>query len=71
MATQVRSKSTGEIITLYDPAEKSMIYAAELGSKTKANGEKLTKSQASYRMGYLNARKDNARAYKYNKRKGR
>ena len=31
--------------------------------------KRLTKAQRSYRSGYLDARNDNAKAYKYNKKK--
>ena len=37
------------------PSAKSKRYARELKRKKKNSGKKLTKSTASYRMGYLNA----------------
>lgn len=46
------------------PSAKSRRYARELKRKAKANGKKLTKATATYRMGYLNARRDRSRAFK-------
>ena len=46
------------------PSAKSKRYARELKKKQKANGKKLTKATATYRMGYLNARRDRSKAYK-------
>ena len=46
------------------PSAKSKRYARELKSKKKSSGKKLTKSTASYRMGYLNARRDRSAAFK-------
>lgn len=70
MAVTIPTKNGSK--TLYNPAEKAGKYAFELRYKEDImTGEILTKSQASYRMGYLNARKDNAKAYKHNKRKGK
>ena len=57
-------------IKLLDADQKGRRYAKEL--KVGCNvftGEKLTKAQATLRMGYLNARNDNAKAYNFNKRK--
>jgi len=51
------------------PSVKSKRYAKELKSKKKTSGQKLTKSTASYRMGYLNARRDRSKAYKAWKKK--
>ena len=51
------------------PSAKSKRYARELKRKSKTNGKKLTKSTASYRMGYLNARRDRSKAFKAWKRK--
>ncbi len=73
----VKSK-TGKEITLLNPAEKSRKYSAELKAGIRAtnnhevkrdkNGKKLTltKSQRAWRVGYITARKDNAKAYKSN-----
>ena len=46
------------------PSAKSRRYARELKAKKKTSGQKLTKSTASYRMGYLNARRDRSNANK-------
>lgn len=46
------------------PSVKSKRYARELKAKKKTSGQKLTKSTACYRMGYLNARRDRSAAYK-------
>lgn len=46
------------------PSAKSKRYARELKQKKKASGQKLTKSTACYRMGYLNARRDRSAAMK-------
>lgn len=51
------------------PSAKSKRYARELKRKSKRNGKKLTKSTASYRMGYLNARRDRSRSFRVWKRK--
>ena len=44
------------------PSAKSKRYARELRNRKKSSGKSLTKSTASYRMGYLNARRDRSRA---------
>ena len=46
------------------PSAKSKRYARELKEKKKTSGQKLTKSTACYRMGYLNARRDRSVAFK-------
>ena len=50
-------------------SQKSKRYARELKRKQKNSGKKLTKATASYRMGYLNARRDRAAAFKAWKKK--
>ena len=82
MAKQVRTRN-GKTITLLNSAEKGRKFAKELKNKKKyvnSNGFKtvkkddkgreikLTKSQASYRMGYLAARRDSANAFKSKKK---
>lgn len=42
---------------------KSRRYAKELKAKKHTNGKKLSKATATYRMGYLNARRDRSNAY--------
>lgn len=51
------------------PSAKSKRYAKELKAKKKTSGQKLTKSTACYRMGYLNARRDRSNANKIYKEK--
>lgn len=46
------------------PSAKSKRYARELKRKQKTSGKKLTKATASYRMGYLNARRERSAALK-------
>lgn len=69
MAVKVTRKD-GSTVTLLNPAEKGQLYARELKDNyNPRTGNELTKTQRSYRSGYLDARKDNAKAYKYNKAK--
>lgn len=75
MARKVRTKK-GNTITLLNPAEKGEKYAKELrtGKKYTNDGAvkkdnkgkviKLGKKERAYRGGYMDARKDNAKAYK-------
>ena len=71
MAVTVPTKNGGKK-TLYNPSEKAQKYALELKAREDMmTGEILNSKQASYRMGYLNARRDNARAYKHNKKKNK
>ena len=78
MAIVVKSKK-GKNVTLLNPAERAEKFALELetGKKQTNNGEwkkkngqwvELTKTEAAFRSGYLQARKDNAKAYKSKKR---
>ena len=73
---RVTSPRTGKTVTLLDPAGKGAKYAHELKTKRRYTNEgrvkvnpntgevqKLTKAQRSYRAGYLDARKDNAKAW--------
>ena len=46
------------------PQKKSRRYAGELKRKKDFKGNKLSKSRATYRMGYLNARRDASAARK-------
>ena len=71
----------GKKIRLLTPDQKGAKAAVELKrgvrltnmGQVKRNEDgspqKLTKAQRSYRAGYLNARSDNAKAYKHNKAK--
>ena len=51
------------------PSKKSKRYARELKRRRKTSGKALTKATASYRMGYLNARKERSKANMAFKRK--
>lgn len=80
MARKVKLKN-GNTITLLNPAEKSEKFAKELrlgkkftndgAVKKDKNGKviKLGKKERAYRGGYLDGRKDNAKAYKSKKNK--
>ena len=69
MPRVITLKATGEKITIYNPAEKSKKYAADLKYGVDTNsGKKLTTSKKAWRSGYLAARKDNAKAYNANKK---
>ena len=77
--TIVKTKN-GKEVRLLTPAEKGAKAAFELkkGVKVTNMGEvkrnpdgsprKLNKTERSYRAGYLDARKDNAKAFNYNKK---
>lgn len=57
---------------LRNPAEKSKRYARQLkNGAVSETGEVLTDTQKAWRSGYLEARKDNAKAYNHNKKRGR
>ena len=71
---KVVSNKNGRKIYLFNPDEKARKYLAELkiGSKLTnmiepklENGKliRLSKKDKAYRIGYLNARKDNSKAY--------
>lgn len=74
-------KKNGKKVTLLNPSEKAGKYADELRNgirytndgRYKADKDGvvmgLSDEQRSYRAGYLDARKDNAKAYKANKKK--
>ena len=77
MSVKVKTQS-GKTITLLNPSEKAEKFAKELkhGVKRTNSGSfklnkgkaiKLTPTEASYRSGYLDARQDNAKAYKSKK----
>jgi len=69
MAVKVTNRN-GYTVTLLNPSEKGQLYARELKDNyNPRTGDGLTKSQRAYRSGYLDARKDNAKAYKHNKKK--
>ena len=49
------------------PSRKSQRYGRELKRRKDHRGTKLSKARATYRMGYLNARRDLSNARKYYK----
>ena len=69
-------EKNGKRVIFANPSDKARKYASELKSKQKLtylgevkkdkNGKKikLNKASASYRIGYLQARSDNAKAFK-------
>ena len=72
--------SRGKTVTLLNPSEKGKKYANELKTKIRHTNDgrfvkdedgplPLTDTALAYRSGYLDARKDNAKAYKHNKKK--
>ena len=69
MAHIIKRKNGSDIV-LRNPAEKSKRFARQLknGCVTET-GEALSDEEKAYRRGYLNARNDNAKAYKSNKKK--
>ena len=70
MAFNFVDKVTGAVKTLLNPKEKGELYAREIKDNYNARtGDALTHAQKSYRSGYLDARKDNARAFKHNWKK--
>ncbi len=69
MSVKIKRKD-GSTCVLLNPAERGALYARELKDNyNPRSGNELTKTQRTYRSGYLDARKDNAKAYKYNKAK--
>ena len=81
MAKTVTTKN-GKTFTLLNPAEKARKFANELSTgirKTNAGDYKpdkngdvgLSAQGRAYRAGYLDARKDSAKAWKHKQKKGR
>lgn len=79
MAVVVKG-SKGQDVYLLNPSEKGAKFARELKEKKhrfnsgafKLENKKsipLKPTEAAYRMGYLAAQKDNAKAYKHNQKK--
>ncbi len=67
---KIFTSKKGFKITLRTPAEKARRFADQLKKgKIDETGKKLTKSDRSYRHGYLNARNDNSKAFKHNESK--
>lgn len=64
MASVVRTKK-GNKIVLRNPSEKGKRYARQLKSgKVQETGKTLSNTDRAFRIGYLTARSDNAKAYK-------
>ena len=75
MAVKIRTKK-GKTVTLLNPAEKSRKYARELRTGTRITNDgtpkksklgvplKLSPEGFGYRIGYINSRADNAKAFK-------
>lgn len=65
------AKSVGKVRGFYEsPSDKSHRYAMELRNGANSlTGETLTASTASYRMGYLNSRKQASKARRSYQRK--
>lgn len=82
LGVKVPDKKTGEIKVLLNPSGKGAKYSKELKdgvSYTNSGRVKKTRSgkvkrlkdtQKSYRAGYLDAQKDNAKAYNSRRRRG-
>ena len=79
MAVTVQNKK-GDFVKLLNPSEKASKFADELKTgmrytndgrlKPDKNGDVgLSNTQRAYRSGYLDARKDSAKAWKHNKAK--
>lgn len=65
MAKEITTKN-GIKITLRNPSEKGKRFARQLKSrKIEETGKELTDKERAYRIGYLNSRSDNARAYNH------
>ena len=64
MAKIIKTRK-GNKVVLRNPAEKGKRYARQLKSGTVVEtGKKLSNTDRAFRIGYLTARSDNAKAYK-------
>ena len=64
------TRPDGTVKVLLNPAEKGQLYAKEIKDNyNPRTGNGLTKSEFRYRAGYLDARRDSARAWKHNQEK--
>lgn len=74
MAKIINTKK-GKKVVLRNPSEKAKRYARQLKSgQVQETGAKLKPTDKAFRIGYLTARSDNAKAYKHThkpKKKGR
>ena len=69
MAKIINTKK-GKKVVLRNPSEKAKRYARQLKSgQVQETGAKLKPTDKAFRIGYLTARSDNAKAYKSNKAK--
>lgn len=65
----------GKTVMLLNPKEKAEKFVFEIKQKKRVSNDMsiikgpLTKEQQAYRAGYLDARKDSAKAYKHNVKK--
>ena len=65
----------GKKVTLLNPNEKASKFAFEISQKKRVTNDLavikggLNKEQQAYRAGYLDARKDSAKAYNHNQKK--
>lgn len=82
MAKEIKTK-WGKTITLLNPHEKGKKFAAELRNKTALTNDfefkrnedgsyrGLTDTQLAYRSGYLDARNDEAKLFKWKQKKSK
>lgn len=69
MATRITTKN-GHKIVLLNPSEKSKRFARQMKNGViKETGKKLSPTDYAFRAGYLEARKDIAKAFNSNKKK--
>lgn len=65
----------GKTVMLLNPSEKASKFAFEISQKKRVTNDMtgikgdLNKEQQAYRAGYLDARKDSAKAYNHKQRK--
>ena len=60
----------GNKIVLRNPSEKAKRFSRQLRTGVVSEtGKNLTETDKAFRIGYLSARSDNAKAYKANKKK--
>ena len=79
----ITKTKSGKKVGLLNPVEKGRKFAIEVKHKRKltnfgkrkkdvsGNYMRLTRVEQAYRAGYLDARKDSAKAFKHNKKKKR
>ena len=61
----IHKTRSGKKIVLLNPAEKAKRYARQMKKgKVAETGKKLSKTDLAFRAGYLEARKDSAKAFK-------